>query len=91
MTAHRSMNPTYVVVGGWNSYCDRCGQKRKSTDLVNDVWPKNGLFVCRDTCLDKFQPQDIVHVPVETQNVPITRTDAPVLTDGPQLTTFISG
>lgn len=35
--------------------CDRCGFKRKYTDLTSD--PNSpGLRVCRDTCMDQLDP-----------------------------------
>lgn len=67
----------YFVDGQWNVICDRCGRKRKNVECAYDVWPKDNLFVCIDTCLDMFQPQDkLISIP-DPMNVPIARPEGP--------------
>ena len=36
--------------------CERCGFTRLSNDCARE--PKTGFFVCKDTCLDQWHPQD---------------------------------
>lgn len=67
----------YFVEGAWNVICDRCGRKRKNFECTFDVWPKNNLIVCRDTCLDQFQPQDKLRAIPDKQNVPNPRPEQP--------------
>lgn len=67
----------YFVDGDNNVICDRCGRKRKRTECSPDVWPKDNLFVCRDTCKDEFQPQDVLRSLPDRQNVPISRPEQP--------------
>lgn len=36
--------------------CERCGFTRLSNECARE--PKTGFFVCKDTCLDQWHPQD---------------------------------
>jgi len=60
----------YYAHGENNVICDRCGFKRKSSD-VREEW--NGLIVCKDTCWEPRQPQDKVRAKHDNQRPKISR------------------
>jgi hypothetical protein len=46
----------YLRLGDWNALCDRCGEKRKASELQKD-W--QGYYLC-SRCWEPRQPQDFV-------------------------------
>lgn len=52
----------YYEPGSWNVICDRCGLKKKNTDLRKE-W--TGLMVCADTCWETRHPQTLLKVEEE--------------------------
>lgn len=63
----------YYVPGNWNSICDRCGFKFKSSELRKD-W--QGLMVC-DKDFERRHPQDFIKVKPETALPEWTRPKVP--------------
>lgn len=59
----------YLVLGQWNSICDRCGFKYKSAMLQRE-W--TGLMVC-SYCLEPRHPQDFLRVAKEQISPPWAR------------------
>ncbi len=60
----------YLKLGEWNAICDRCSQKRKSSDLKK-TW--NNLMVCADTCWEPKHPSDFYRLPPDRQSIPWAR------------------
>lgn len=50
------------VPGAWNAICDRCGRKRKSTEM-RKTW--QGYYVCFPEHYEERHPQDFVRAKVE--------------------------
>lgn len=50
------------VPGAWNAICDRCGRKRKSTEM-RKTW--QGYYVCYPEHYEERHPQDFVRARVE--------------------------
>ena len=63
------MDKNYYKSGGWNCICDRCGQKKKASE-VQQEW--TGFIVCT-TCFETRQPQDFVKARVDKITVPFLR------------------
>ncbi len=61
-----------MSTGNWNVICDRCGMKRKASDM-RMTW--DNLFVCADHCWEPRQPQDFVEGRADDQTVEIARPD----------------
>lgn len=57
--------------GDWNAICDRCGFKKKATEL-RDEW--TGLKVCAD-CWEPQHPQDFVRATNDMVRIPWARPD----------------
>lgn len=76
MLRRRTRNPagSYFLKGGWNVICDRCGFKRKNTEVQLE-W--DNLLVCKDGCWEPRQPQDFLRGFPDRQNVPMARPEAP--------------
>lgn len=55
--------------GDWNATCDRCGFKRKASELKLE-W--DGLRVC-EQCWEPRQPQDFVRARSDPKALPWTR------------------
>ena len=64
----------YLRVGDWNVRCDRCGRKRKGSELKLQ-W--NGLWVCPEHW-EMRQPQDFVKAIQERPTPPYVRNPADV-------------
>jgi hypothetical protein len=62
------------IKGQWNVICDRCGFKRKISE-VRLEW--DNLLVCIDKCWEARQPQDFVKGVPDMRPVPIARPEAP--------------
>ena len=60
---------TRLVLGDWNSICDRCGFKLKASELQRE-W--NGLMVC-ERCFEPRHPLDFVEGIPDDQSVAWTR------------------
>ena len=60
--------------GTWWVICDRCGFRRKNTQ-VRKEW--TGLIVCSDTCFETRHPQDFVRAKPDEQSVPFVRPEQP--------------
>jgi len=56
--------------GDHNAICDRCGFKRKFSELKKE-W--TGLWVCEDTCWEARHPQDFVRAKADRQYVDVSR------------------
>lgn len=56
------MRKTYLKLGAWNSVCDVCGFRFKSTDLKKR-W--DGLMVCKKDW-EPRHPQDLIRIRGET-------------------------
>jgi hypothetical protein len=71
--ANKKVIKTYIP-GQWNVICDRCGVKRKSSQVTMQMnKEQSNILVCTDTCLDKHQPQvDVRGIPDNT-SVPFPR------------------
>lgn len=54
----------------WNAICDRCGAKRRNSEMRKQ-W--NNLIVCADTCWEPRNAQDFVRGVVDRQNPPWVR------------------
>ena len=63
------MTKNYYVSGGWNCICDRCGKKKKISEVTRE-W--TGFLVC-NTCFEERQPQDFVRARQDKISVPFTR------------------
>jgi len=63
------MAKNYYKSGGWNCICDRCGQKKKASE-VRQEW--TGFIVCT-TCFEYRHPQDFVRARQDKISVPFTR------------------
>ena len=63
------MAKNYYKSGGWNCICDRCGQKKKASE-VQQEW--TGFIVCT-TCFETRHPQDFVRARQDKISVPFTR------------------
>lgn len=63
------MTKNYYKSGGWNCICDRCGQKKKASE-VRQEW--TGFLVCT-TCFETRHPQDFVRARVDKITVPFLR------------------
>jgi hypothetical protein len=63
------MARNYYKSGSWNTICDRCGQKLKSTELRRE-W--TGFMVC-GSCFEVRHAQEFVRVHEEKIAVPWTR------------------
>lgn len=63
------MTKNYYVSGGWNCICDRCGKKKKISE-VNREW--TGFLVC-NTCFEERHPQDFVRAKQDKISVRETR------------------
>lgn len=61
------------VPGAWNAMCDRCGRKRKSTQL-RKMW--NNLYVCEEH-YEERHPQDFVRAKPEKPAPEWIRPDQP--------------
>jgi len=69
----------------WNAYCDSCGFKFKSDQLVKR-W--DGMMVDR-ACWEPRQPQDFLRAVKETSNIlPWTRPDTDGISVGPNYVTL---
>ena len=64
---------TSYIKGDYNAICDRCGYKRKASDM-RPQW--NNLFVCVDTCWEPRHPQDFVRGKKDKQRVPVPRPES---------------
>lgn len=53
------MNEDKLILGTWNVICQRCNRKRKAFEVIKDC--RLHIIVCRDTCYDECNPQEIVH------------------------------
>ena len=62
-------NADYLRLGDWNARCDRCGRKRKGSEL-RQQW--NGLWVCPEEW-EPRQPQDFVKAIKERPTPPFVR------------------
>ena len=67
------MAKNYYVSSGWNCTCDRCGQKKKASE-VRQEW--TGFLVCT-TCFETRHPQDFVRARQDKISVPFTRPRPP--------------
>ena len=68
-------NQNTLKLGDWNSLCDLCGFKFKSSDLRDSGdLGKRGLKVCKK-CYDPVHPQDLLRGKVDDQSVPWSRPD----------------
>lgn len=71
----------YYLKGGWNVICDRCGFKKKNTELKLE-W--DNLLVCKNGCWEPRQPQDYIRAIPDGYPVPMPRPEAPdVFINGP--------
>ncbi len=61
---------SHYVAGDWNAICDRCGAKKKASQLRLE-W--TGLRVCRYECFETRHPQDSVRGVPDKQNPPWVR------------------
>lgn len=60
------------VAGEWKIICMVCGLQKRNTDVTTD-W--RGWIVCKDTCLDKRNPQEFVRAKPERIVVPYSNPD----------------
>jgi len=58
----------------WNGFCDRCGEKRKASDLKK-TW--DGYYVCPESCWEIRHPQDFLRGEKDDQSVAWTRPEQP--------------
>ena len=70
------METTYQA-GNFLRICDRCGEKRYASMTMKE-W--TGHYVCKDTCVDVRNPQDLLRARMDVQTVPMPRPDHPVFT-----------
>lgn len=61
----------YLKLGDWNARCDRCGKKRKGSELRKQ-W--NGIYVCPEHW-EARHPQDFVRAIKENPTPPFVRGD----------------
>ena len=59
----------YWKQGSWNVICDRCGQKKKASEVKQD-W--QGFIVC-SSCYEPRHPLDFIRTKVDKQYVPFSR------------------
>ena len=85
------MAKNYYVSSGWNCTCDRCGKKKKASEVKLE-W--TGFIVCRD-CFELRHPQDFVRAKQDKIAVPFTRpiptilsTNVPYISTGDTVCTF---
>ena len=85
------MAKNYYKSGGWNCICDRCGQKKKASE-VRQEW--TGFIVCT-TCFEYRHPQDFVRARQDKISVSFSRpiptltfTDVPYIDTGNNVCTF---
>ncbi len=64
------------VPGAWNAMCDRCGRKRKSTEM-RKTW--QGYYVCFPEHYEERHPQDFVRAKVEKTAPDWIRPDQPCI------------
>jgi hypothetical protein len=64
---------SYYLKGGWNVICDRCGFKKKNTEVKLE-W--DNLIVCKEYCWEPRQPQDFVRAIPDMKPVPMARPDS---------------
>ncbi len=64
----------FLKWGDWNGWCDRCGSKRKSSDLKK-TW--DGFYVCPESCWETRHPQDFLRGMKDDQSVAWTRPEQP--------------
>lgn len=69
-------NADYFRLGDWNAVCDRCGRKRKGSEL-RLTW--NNLWVCPEKCWEPRQPQDFVRAVRENPTPPFVRNPADII------------
>jgi hypothetical protein len=65
------MGSNYYKRGAWNTICDSCGFKFKSTELRKD-W--RGLYLCKDDWSARH-PQDFLRARTDKQSVPWARVE----------------
>lgn len=63
----------YLVLGQWNTLCDRCGFKFKNVELKKE-W--TGLMVCSD-CFELRNQQDFIRIKPERVAPPWVRPEPP--------------
>ena len=85
------MAKNYYKSGGWNCICDRCGQKKKASE-VQQEW--TGFIVCT-TCFETRHSQDFVRARQDKISVSFSRpiptltfTDVPYIDTGNNVCTF---
>lgn len=66
-------NKPHYVKGNYNVICDRCGFKKKRSQVKME-W--DNLLVCSDGCWEMRQPQDFVRGVPDMRPVPIARPEA---------------
>lgn len=66
------MPSNYYVKGAFNVICDRCGFKKKSSEVRRE-W--DGLMVCTDTCWEMDHPQKYLRVREGEIAPPFVRSD----------------
>lgn len=80
------MAKNYYVSGGWNCTCDRCGKKKKASE-VRLEW--TGFIVCSD-CFELRHPQDFVRARQDKISVPFTRPrPIDIIPDVPYYTIYV--
>lgn len=65
---------TYYIAGDRNAICQRCGRKRKMSQIARE-W--NGLYVCKDTCWEERHPQDFPGTPTDKPPYSISLPEPP--------------
>lgn len=65
------MSRNTLILGEWNAICDRCGFKRKMSDLRKE-W--TGLMVCKEEWEPRNQ-QDLIRIRQEDPSVPWARNE----------------
>lgn len=63
------MTKNYYVSGGWNCICDRCGKKKKISEVTRE-W--TGFLVC-NTCFEERHSQDFVRARQDKITIPFNR------------------
>ena len=63
------MARNYYKSGGWNCICDRCGQKKKASE-VRQEW--TGFIICTE-CFETRHPQDFIRARQDKITVPFQR------------------
>jgi hypothetical protein len=69
----RKSSRNHYVKGSWNVICDRCGFKKKNTEVELE-W--DNLLVCKDGCWEARQPQDYIRAIPDNRPVPMARPEA---------------